>query len=124
MKNGNVRCRTSAVAELPTTIIPHGILTALSITARVFAPKNTSMFSDEDDIKDVMQDEIRAGRGKPPIHSTNAEQIRRIRAGMLKAITECNEQDFINCVLALGHGPESEEYKRMMNLWYQSRGRK
>ncbi|HEY2544724.1 MAG TPA: hypothetical protein VGI46_01535 [Candidatus Acidoferrum sp.] len=82
------------------------------------------MVSDEDDIKDVMHDEIRAGRGKPPVHSTSADQIRRVRAGMLKAIKDCNEQDFVNCVLDLGHAPESEEYKRMMNLWYESRGRK
>jgi hypothetical protein len=75
--------------------------------------------SDEKDIHDVMHDEIRAARGKPPIHTTSADQIVRVKAAMLKAIKEGNEADFINCALDLGHTPESDEYKRMMKLWSQ-----
>jgi hypothetical protein len=75
--------------------------------------------SDEKDIQDVMHDEMRAARGKPPIHTTSAEQIERIRTAMRKAIKDCNEADFINCVLDLGHAPGSEEYDRMMKVWSQ-----
>ena len=82
------------------------------------------MVSDDQDIQDVMQDEMRAARGRPPIHSTDAEQRRRMRAAMLKAINECNEADFIGCVLGLGHTSESDEYQRMMRLWTQRTGGK
>jgi hypothetical protein len=75
--------------------------------------------SDEKDIQDVMHDELRAARGKPPLHTTSADQIARVKSAMLKAINEGNEADFINCVLDLGHKPESDEYKRMMNSWSQ-----
>jgi hypothetical protein len=78
--------------------------------------------SDEKDIQDVMHDEMRAARGKPPVHTTSAEQIERVRAAMRAAIRDCNEADFINCVLDLGHTPESDEYKRMMTLWNQRPG--
>lgn len=75
--------------------------------------------SDDKDIHDVMHDEFRAARGKPPVHTTTADQIARVKAAMLKAIKECNEGSFINCVLDLGHTPESDEYKRMMKSWNQ-----
>jgi hypothetical protein len=75
--------------------------------------------SDEKDIQDVMHDEFRAARGKPPLHTAHAERIARVRAAMLVAINEGNEADFINCVLDLGHIPDSDEYNRMMTLWNQ-----
>ncbi len=73
--------------------------------------------SDEDEIRDVMRDELRAAKGKPPLHSTDAEERARIRAAMLRAIKECNEADFINAILALGHTPGSGEYERMIREW-------
>ena len=75
--------------------------------------------SDEKDIQDVMHDELRAARGKPPVHSIAADKVARIKAGMLRAIHECNEADFINCVLDLGHTPGTDGYERMMKKWSQ-----
>jgi hypothetical protein len=64
-----------------------------------------------------MDDEVRAGRGKPPVHSTSAEQRARIRAAMLRAIRECDEAGFLNAIADLGHVPGSVEYRRMMGEW-------
>ena len=66
-----------------------------------------------------MHDEFRAARGKPPIHTREAEEKARIKAAMTIAFKEGSEYDYINCVLDLGHTPESPEYKRMMMLWNQ-----
>jgi len=82
------------------------------------------MISDDQDIRDVMHDEFRAARGKPPVHTTSDDQRKRIKQAMLIAIQECNEADYINCVLDLGHKPGSVEYERMMTLWNQWRGGK
>ncbi len=73
--------------------------------------------SDEKDIQDVMHDEIRAARGKPPVHTLSAERQARIRAAMRLAIKECDEASFINAIHDLGHTEGSAEYERMMKLW-------
>jgi hypothetical protein len=73
--------------------------------------------SDEKDIENVRQDELRAARGKPPLHDTTAEQRARVKFAMLRAIRECNEADFELAILDLGHTPGSGEYNRMMGLW-------
>jgi len=75
--------------------------------------------SDDKDIQDVMHDELRAARGKPPVHTTQAEKLARVRAVMGVAMREDNEAIFIGCVLDLGHTPGSDEYNRMMTIWNQ-----
>jgi len=75
--------------------------------------------SDEKDIQDVMHDEMRAARGKPPVHTVEADKVGRIKAGMVAAMHGCSEAEFINCVLDLGHAPGSEMYERMMKAWNQ-----
>ena len=75
--------------------------------------------SDEKDIQDVMHDELRAARGKPPIHTAEAEKKARIKAAISVALREGNEADYINCVLDLGNTPGSDEYDRLMTLWNQ-----
>jgi hypothetical protein len=75
--------------------------------------------SDEKEIREVMHDDLRAAKGKPPIYTTTAEQRARVRAAMLAAIQNDDEGDYINCVLDLGHEQGSAEYKRMMRVWTQ-----
>ena len=73
--------------------------------------------SDEKDIRDVMHDEVRAAKGKPPVHSTSAEERARVRAAMLRAIQEFDEASFLSAIADLGHAPGSAEYKKMTLAW-------
>ena len=73
--------------------------------------------SDEKDIQDVRADELRAAKGKPPLHSLSAERLDRLRRAMQLAIKERDEVGFINAIYELGHVKGSAEYERMMRLW-------
>jgi hypothetical protein len=73
--------------------------------------------SDEKDIQDVRADELRAAKGKPPLHSLTAERLEKVRRAMQLAIKECDEAGFISAIHDLGHTEDSAEYARMMKLW-------
>ena len=73
--------------------------------------------SDEKEIRNVRQNEIRAGRGKPPIDHTSQEEKARIKNALLRAVRENNEAEFIAAILDLGHSKGSDEYVRIMKIW-------
>jgi hypothetical protein len=78
--------------------------------------------SDEKEIRDVRDDELRAAKGKPPRHTREAERQERLRAAMRLAIMECDEASFVNAIHELGHVKGSAEYERMMRLWHEHLG--
>jgi hypothetical protein len=80
--------------------------------------------SDEKEIRNVRENQIRAARGKPPIDHTSREEKARIRGAVLRAFREDNEAEYIAAILDLGHSEGSDEYVRLMKLWNGRPGRR
>ena len=78
--------------------------------------------SENKEIRQVMEQEKRRGTRRKPLDMVTLAQNARIRAKLLRAMSDYNEAGFIDTIAELGHVPGSPEYERLMKIWRETVG--
>ncbi len=79
--------------------------------------------TDESDIRDVMNEEMRRGKSRRPVDLKTRKERLELLQGFRELLQEGEERDFLKALHALGIDPGSPAFFEARRLWNEYRRR-